>query len=146
MLLPWLICRGRSICDIVADQILFALFLPGPDLMLAASLYNVHECGERQFLFAHLDRLSPDLLLLDRGYPCRWLVAVLNHRAIKRVNHASAQTPLKPLLPILLLGARTGRKVGKLMRAVLDLIVGQTYRHRKTSQNNEVLAESRTRP
>ena len=68
----------------IADQILFGLFLPGPDLMLAASLHSVHECGERQFLFEHLDRLCPhDLLLLDRGYPCRWLVAVLNQRAIK---------------------------------------------------------------
>jgi hypothetical protein len=77
----------------LADQILFGLFLPGPDLMLATSLHNVHECGERQFLFEHLDLLSPhDLLLLDRGYPCRWLVAVLNQRAIKfcmRVDNAS---------------------------------------------------------
>lgn len=76
----------------LADQILFGLFLPGPDLMLAASLHSVHERGERQFLIEHLDRLSPgDLLLLDRGYPCRWLVAVLNHRAIKfcmRVDNA----------------------------------------------------------
>ncbi|WP_229490698.1 hypothetical protein [Pseudoduganella namucuonensis] len=31
----------------LADQILFGLFLPGPDLMLAASLHDVHECGER---------------------------------------------------------------------------------------------------
>ena len=77
----------------LADQILFGLFLPGPDLMLAASLHDVHERGERQFLFEHLDRLSPDdLLLLDRGYPCRWLVAVLNDRAIKfcmRVDNTS---------------------------------------------------------
>jgi Transposase DDE domain len=260
----------------LADQILFGLFLPGPDLMLAATLHDVHECGERQFLFEHLDRLSPDdLLLLDRGYPCRWLVAVLNDRAIKfcmrvdntssfdcvrtfmrsdalervvmlpapnkrdaldydcprkpqrvrlvrnvspsgeqrvlmtnlfdqqlfpadcfaelyhkrwgieeafkrlkhrlnlehvtgltqqavaqdvaakivcdnlqalvaltahadadlqdnqRVNHAYAHTALKPLLPILLLGARIGRKVGKLLRTMLDLIAGRTYRHRE---------------
>jgi hypothetical protein len=68
----------------LADQILFGLFLPGPDLMLAASLHGVAECGERQFLVEHLDLLSPtDLLLLDRGYPCRWLVAVLNQVAIK---------------------------------------------------------------
>jgi hypothetical protein len=34
-------------------------------------------------LFEHLDRLSScDLLLLGRGYPCRWLVAVLNQRSI----------------------------------------------------------------
>lgn len=259
----------------LADQILFGLFLPGPDLMLAASLHEVHECGERQFLFEHLDLLSPDdLLLLDRGYPCRWLVAVLNQRAIKfcmrvdnasgfacvrafmrskaleqvvllpapnkrdaldyecprkpqrvrlvrnvspsgeqrvlmtnlfdqelypadcfaelyhkrwgieeafkrlkhrlnlehvtgltqqavaqdvaakivcdnlqalvaltahtdadlpdnqRVNHAYAHTALKPLMPVLLLGRWIGRKVGKLLRAVLDLIAGRTYRHR----------------
>ena len=260
----------------LADQILFGLFLPGPDLMLAASLHNVHECGERQFLFEHLDLLSPDdLLLLDRGYPCRWLVAVLNQRSIKfcmrvdnasgfacvrafmgskaleqvvmlpapnkrdardyecprkpqrvrlirnvspsgeqrvlmtnlfdekrfpadcfaelyhqrwgieeafkrlkhrlnlehvtgltqqavaqdvaakivcdnlqalvaltaradadlpdseRVNHAYAHTALKPLMPILLLGRWIGKKVGKLLRALLDLIAGRTYRHRE---------------
>jgi hypothetical protein len=50
--------------------------------MLAASLHSVHE-GERQMLFEHLERLGPkDLLLLDRGYPCRWLVASLNQRGI----------------------------------------------------------------
>jgi Transposase DDE domain len=66
----------------LADQIAFGLFLPGSELMLATSLHSVHE-SERQMLFEHLDRLaSGDLLLLDRGYPCRWLVAVLNQRAI----------------------------------------------------------------
>jgi hypothetical protein len=259
----------------IADQILFGLFLPGPDLMLAASLHSVQERGERQFLFEHLDLLSPDdLLLLDRGYPCRWLVAVLNQRAIKfcmrvdnesgftcvrdftrsnanerivmlrapdkqdaldyecprkpqrvrlvrnvgpngeqrvlmtnlfddklypadcfgelyhqrwgieeafkrlkhrlnlehvtgltqqavvqdvaakivcdnlqalvaltahtdadlpanrRINHAYAHTALKPLMPILLLGRVIGRKVGKLLRGLLGLIAGRTYRHR----------------
>ena len=64
------------------DQIAFGLFLPGCELMLAASLHSVHD-NERQMLFDHLDRLcSSDLLLLDRGYPCCWLVAVLNQRAI----------------------------------------------------------------
>ena len=86
----------------LADQILFGLFLPGPDLMLAASLHNVHERGERQFLFQHLDRLSPDdLLLLDRGYPCRWLVAVLNDRAIKfcmRVDNSSGFTCVRAFM------------------------------------------------
>lgn len=260
----------------LADQILFGLFLPGPDLMLATSLHGVHERGERQFLIEHIDRLSPgDLLLLDRGYPCRWLVAVLNQRAIKfcmrvdnsdgfacvrefmrsgameqivmlpapdkqdaldyecprkpqrvrlvrsglpngeprvlmtnlfddklypascfgelyhkrwgieeafkrlkhrlniehvsgltqqavaqdvaakivcdnlqalvaltahadadlpdskRINHAYAHTALKPLLPVLLLGAKIGRRVGKMLRNLLDLIAGRTYRHRK---------------
>jgi hypothetical protein len=261
----------------LADQILFGLFLPGPDLMLATSLHGLHERGERQFLVEHLDRLSPnDLLLLDRGYPASWLVALLNHRAIKfcmrvdsgqgsfacvsefirsseierivmlpapnkqdaleyecprkpprvrlvrhvlpngevrvlmtnlfddkrfpaecfaelyhkrwnieeafkrlkhrlnlehvtglsqqavaqdvaakivcdnlqalvaltahadadlpedrRINHAYAHTALKPLLPILLLGAKIGRKVARLLRNLLELIAGRTYLHRK---------------
>ena len=86
----------------LADQILFGLFLPGPDLMLAATLHNIHECGERQFLFEHLDSLSPDdLLLLDRGYPCRWLVSLLNHRAIKfcmRVDSAKGFTCVRKFM------------------------------------------------
>jgi len=261
----------------LANQILFGLFLPGADLMLAASLHSLHEHGERQFLIEHLDRLSPDdLLLLDRGYPASWLVAVLNHRAIKfcmrvdntdggytcvrefmrssdtervvmlrapnkrdaldyecprkpqrvrlvrhvlpngearvlmtnlfdnklfpaecfgelyhkrwgieeafkrlkhrlnlehvtglsqqavaqdvaakivcdnlqalvsltahadarlpeekRINHAYAHTALKPLLPILLLGGKIGRKVGEILRGLLVLIAGKNYRHRE---------------
>jgi hypothetical protein len=64
------------------DQIAFGLYLPGAEMMLAASLHSVHE-GERQMLFQHLDRLSDkDVLLMDRGYPSRWLVAVLNARRI----------------------------------------------------------------
>lgn len=47
------------------EKILFGLFLQGPELMLAA---YVHERGEHQFPFGHMERLSPDdLLLLDRG-------------------------------------------------------------------------------
>lgn len=62
------------------DQILFGLLLPGAELMLAASLHGIEECGERQMLVQHLDRLSSnDLLLLDRGYPSRWLVSLLKH-------------------------------------------------------------------
>jgi hypothetical protein len=65
------------------DQILFGLFLPGAELMLAASLHGIEECGERQMLVQHLDRLSSDdLLLLDRGYPSRWLVSLLKHQHI----------------------------------------------------------------
>lgn len=66
----------------LADQLVFGLFLPGAELMLATSLHSVHD-NERQMLFEHLDRLSSgDLLLLDRGYPCRWLPALLNQRGI----------------------------------------------------------------
>ena len=65
-----------------ADQILFGLCLPGADLMLAATLHSPGE-SERQMLFEQLHRLSPrDLLLLDRGYPCRWLAALLTQRQI----------------------------------------------------------------
>jgi hypothetical protein len=65
-----------------ANQIAFGLYLPGAEMMLAASLHSVHE-NERQMLFQHIDRLSSsDLLLMDRGYPCRWLVALLNQRGI----------------------------------------------------------------
>lgn len=61
-----------------ADQIAFGLYLPGADMMLSASLHSIHE-AERQMLFEQLDNLAPDdLLLLDRGYPASWLVAVLN--------------------------------------------------------------------
>lgn len=70
-----------DVCRTKLTLILFGLFLPDPDLMLATSLHGV---DARQFLFGYLDRLFPDdLLLLDRGYPCRWLVALVNHRAIK---------------------------------------------------------------
>lgn len=65
-----------------ADQIAFGMYLPGTEMMLSASLHSIHE-GERQMLFQNLDRLcETDLLLLDRGYPCNWLVAVLNQRNI----------------------------------------------------------------
>ena len=64
------------------DQIAFGLYLPQAELMLAASLHSTHE-HERQMLFEHLDRLAPtDLLLMDRGYPCRWLAACLVQRGI----------------------------------------------------------------
>jgi hypothetical protein len=77
---------GRRACHATraasADQVAFGLYLPGAEMMLAASLHSVHE-GERQMLFQHLDRLSDgDLLLMDRGYPSRWLVAALNARDI----------------------------------------------------------------
>ena len=66
----------------LADQILFDLFLLGPELMLATSLQSIHE-NERQMLFEHLYRLSStDLLLLDRGYLGRWFVAALNQRTL----------------------------------------------------------------
>lgn len=65
-----------------ATQRVFGLFLPGAELTLCASLHSIHE-GERQILFELLQHLRlDDLLLLDRGFPCRWLVALLNHLGI----------------------------------------------------------------
>ncbi|WP_207780504.1 hypothetical protein [Pokkaliibacter plantistimulans] len=69
-------------CTARPQQRAFGLYLVEAEMMLAASLYST-QVGERQMLFEHLDHLrSDDLLLLDRGYPCRWLVAVLNQREV----------------------------------------------------------------
>ena len=67
------------------DQRLFALFLPGPELTLHASVHSslVAECS---MLVEALDLLGPDdVLVLDRGYPAAWLVALLNARGIRFV-------------------------------------------------------------
>lgn len=66
----------------VREAIAFLLYLPGLELSLAWELYSPC-CDERQMLFEHLDRLRrDDLLVLDRGYPARWLVAALIARGI----------------------------------------------------------------
>ncbi len=66
----------------VREAIAFALYLPGPELSLSFELYSPR-VGERQMLFEHLPSLKRnDLLLLDRGYPAHWLVAVLMARGI----------------------------------------------------------------
>lgn len=66
----------------VREAIAFALYLPGSELSLSFELYSP-QVGERQMLFEHLDQLQPnDLLLLDRGYPAHWLVAVLMAKGI----------------------------------------------------------------
>jgi hypothetical protein len=67
------------------DQRLFALFLPGAELTLHASVHDA-VTGERSMLVEALDLLGPDdVLVLDRGYPATWLVALLNARAIRFV-------------------------------------------------------------
>ena len=66
----------------VREAIAFALYLPGLEMTLAATLYGP-STGERQMLFEHLECLAPgDLLLLDRGYPARWLIAHLSQHGI----------------------------------------------------------------
>lgn len=75
----------------VTEQKAFALFLPGVEMTLAATLYST-SVGERQMLFEHFEKLKvDDILLLDRGYQSRWLVAALNRAGIRfcmRVDRA----------------------------------------------------------
>ena len=60
----------------------FALYLPGVEMMLHATLYG-SDTAERQMLFEHLELLKPDdLLVLDRGYPASWLMAALIAREL----------------------------------------------------------------
>lgn len=83
-----------------ADQRLFALFLPGAELMLHACVYDAQGC-ERQLLVESLDRLGPDdLLVLDRGYPASWLVNLLNERGIRwcmRCDNSNGWAPVRAL-------------------------------------------------
>ena len=82
--------RPRSLAG--ADQRLFALYLPGPELTLHAAVHSGCE-SERAMLANALDKLAPgDVLLLDRGYPAAWLINLLNERGIllfMRCNTAS---------------------------------------------------------
>jgi hypothetical protein len=66
----------------VREVIAFGLYLPGLEMTLSAELYST-TVGERQMLFEHLQKLdAQDLLVLDRGYPARWLIAHLTQRCI----------------------------------------------------------------
>ncbi len=66
----------------IQDVWAFALYLPGLEMTLSAELYS-SVVSERKMLFEHLERLKTnDLLVLDRGYPSRWLIACLTQRAI----------------------------------------------------------------
>lgn len=66
----------------IKEAVAFGLFLPGLELFEHFTLYEP-VCDERQMLVEHLDGLAAgDLLLLDRGYPSAWLVALLIHRDI----------------------------------------------------------------
>ena len=73
----------RSNARLTADHWAFALYLPGAELTLHASLHSPDGC-ERQMLFEALDVLEPgrDLLVLDRGYPANWVAAALAQRRI----------------------------------------------------------------
>jgi hypothetical protein len=68
-----------------ADQRLFCLYLPGAELTLHANVHSAR-LSERAMLMQALDMLAPDdVLVLDRGYPAAWLVALLNARGIRFV-------------------------------------------------------------
>ena len=78
---PCLLSRSAA----APDQRLFALFLPGAELTLHASVHS-ELVAERSMLVEALDLLGPDdVLVLDRGYPAAWLVALLNARGIRFV-------------------------------------------------------------
>lgn len=83
------------------DQRLFALYLPGAELTLHASVHS-SLVGERSMLVEALDHLGPDdVLVLDRGYPAAWLVALLNARGIRyviRCDNNSGWTAAKAFL------------------------------------------------
>lgn len=67
------------------NQRLFALYLPGAELTLHASVHS-SAVAERQMLVEALELLGPDdVLVLDRGYPAAWLIALLNARGIRFV-------------------------------------------------------------
>ena len=74
---------SRSAAD--PDQRLFALYLPAAELTLHAGVHSA-VVGERSMLVEALDLLGPDdVLVLDRGYPAAWLVALLIARGIRFV-------------------------------------------------------------
>jgi len=83
VLMPALRACHRTRSPASGDQRLFALYLPGPELTLHASVHSARE-SERAMLAQALDKLGPhDVLLLDRGYPASWLINLLNARSIR---------------------------------------------------------------
>ena len=73
----------RANAKLPADHYAFALFLPGAELTLHASLHPA-DGSERQMLFEALDELNAgrDLLVLDRGYVGNTMVASLAQRGL----------------------------------------------------------------
>lgn len=66
----------------IVQGVAFGLYLPGIELFLD---FRLHEplSDERQMLFEAIDGLrADDLLVMDRGFPCRWLLSVLTTRLI----------------------------------------------------------------
>jgi hypothetical protein len=66
----------------IVTGVAFGLYLPGIEMFLHFALQH-GACDERQMLFEVIERLQvDDLLVLDRGFPCRWLAAALTARGI----------------------------------------------------------------
>ena len=90
---------SRSAAD--RDQRVFALFLPGAELTLHASVHS-GSVAERSMLVEALDLLDPDdVLVLDRGYPAAWLVSLLVKRSIRfvmRCDNSSGWTATKTFI------------------------------------------------
>ena len=58
-------------CGRLSRGVAFGLDLPGIELFLDFRLFEPL-CDERQMLFEAIDNLrTDDVLLLDRGFPCR---------------------------------------------------------------------------
>ncbi len=64
------------------DQIVFGLYLSGAEMMLAAFLHGVHVWRRQMLLRAARPPSRGQHVVLDRGYPARWRVALLNQRGI----------------------------------------------------------------
>ena len=85
VLMPAIRASHRSRSPAAADQRLFALYLPGAELTLHASVHSA-DTSERAMLMEALDKLgTDDVLLLDRGYPAAWLVSLLCARGVRFV-------------------------------------------------------------
>jgi hypothetical protein len=66
----------------IVTGVAFGLYLPGIEMFLHLALQQ-GACDERQMLYEVIERLqTDDLLVLDRGFPCRWLAAALTSRGI----------------------------------------------------------------
>lgn len=75
-----------------AEQRLFALYLPQAELTLHAEVHSA-ATSERAMLVEALDKLlATDVLLLDRGYPAAWLVALLCERGVRFVMRCDKLT------------------------------------------------------
>jgi hypothetical protein len=92
VLMPAIRACDRTRSPASADQRLFALYLPQAELTLHACLHSA-ATSERAMLVEALDKLHPgDVLLLDRGYPAAWLVALLCERGIRFVMRCDKLT------------------------------------------------------